>query len=169
MHVKTFTGREGEYFWLACHECHWTIPDYFVRRYPAVFLDRTVAVTASDSMPEPDPFWIADAVSIEELPPLDGWDEWWIFEGPPQPRDMPDAFVNIGSFSLAPLGEVHPPDPTWDRSTYVVDANLRSRFWAEVVRLNPESYLAVGDTFLFASRREELVSALGRDIRHGSF
>lgn len=47
---------------------------------------------------------------------------------------------------------VHSPwDPTWDRSILACDEAQPERFWHQLIRISPESYLAEGDVLLFAS------------------
>jgi len=99
--------------------------------------------------------------------PHEQYDEWLIFDNPPEKLRDVEVFINYGGFSLATLEQVHDPwDSTWDKSALDIDRKQRERFWSQLVRISPESYLAEGDVFLFASRNGSLVTSVSTVLGH---
>jgi hypothetical protein len=127
-----------------------------LRGCPQVLLGRHVAVTACDSGPlslaegEQEAGWGSEARiafsppihSVEQLP-RGGFDEWYVFAAPVRLADA-EVFVNHANFSL-----LVPPSAdetaSWLRQ-------LQGRFWAQLRRLRPESFLAEGDRLVFVTR-----------------
>ena len=73
----------------------------------------------------------------------DGFNEWLLFDGKAPESDM-EVFVNWFDFLL------FSPDSKW----------LLDRFWAQMGRLNVESYVAEGTVFSFATRDIKLFDAV---------
>ena len=134
-----------------------------VQRVPEIVLGRRVLVAAFDSGPlhpnpeELDAGWSVLAgtafsppvSNIDQLPTAE-WDEWWVFDGIPDPVPrIDDPFVNYTGFSLRDAREVFPePEPTHDRG--LVEAcrealsRLQERFWTEAKRCRPLSFVCDG-------------------------
>ena len=72
-----------------------------------------------------------------------GYDEWYIF-GQPVPAEEIEAFVNWGGFRL------YDPDFKW----------CTDRFWNQMICLAPESYIADGTVFTFATREPGLFASV---------
>ena len=81
-----------------------------------------------------------------------GFDEWYIFDAD-VPRADFEVFVNWGGFGL------YDPTSKW----------LIERFWTQMADLNPESFVADGTVFTFASRNRDLfgsvIDAFSLDLR----
>jgi hypothetical protein len=168
-------GSHGEYQWLT--SVHHDITS-LLRLCPGVVLDKFLAVTRIDSgtlnlndQEKIDGWWTADEArvfqgtswgppqyrddwkvayspritSILGLPNethdecCEGFDEWYVFEHPVPAGEM-EAFVNWIGFQL------YDPDFQW----------CADRFWEQMARLAPESYIADGTVFTFATRNADL-------------
>lgn len=81
-----------------------------------------------------------------------GFHEWYIFEGPAPAGEM-EAFVNWVGFRL------YDPRFQW----------CADRFWEQMGRLRPESYIADGTIFTFATRNSALfakvLEAFAADVK----
>ena len=92
--------------------------------------------------------------------PRDGWDEWYIFNTPtdlgnshlaenifevPQEPGHLSVFVNYG-FAL------HPPERA--------DLTLTRMFWAQMTRIQPESYVADNDDLTFVSANKTIFASV---------
>jgi hypothetical protein len=71
-----------------------------------------------------------------------GFDEWYVFDKP-VPAGEFEVFVNWIGFRLY--------DPAWKWFT--------DRFWEQMARLTPESYIAEGTVFTFATRNAGLFTS----------
>jgi hypothetical protein len=182
-------GQHGQYRWLssADHEL-----SAFVRLCPGVLIGRRVAVTSFDSgaltirEQEKNLGWTSDDrriysfdfgnaankhqdLKIAYSPVLtcvdgsphemnnvcrDGYDEWYVFDGDVPDSDL-ECFVNWMGFSLPDSEDFF----DW----------LRERFWNEMERAKPESYISEGTAGLtFVTRNTDLfgrvVAALAADL-----
>lgn len=72
-----------------------------------------------------------------------GFDEWYVFEQPVPPGEM-EVFVNWGGFRL------YDPKYQW----------CSDRLWEQLARLAPESYIADGTVFTFATRNKGLFTSV---------
>ena len=68
-----------------------------------------------------------------------GYDEWYVFEKPVPPGEI-EVFVNWLGF------RVYDPEFKW----------CADRLWEQMTRLAPESYIADGSVFTFATRNADL-------------
>lgn len=157
-----YTGRHGDYRWLASAElAFWDL----LEAYPACVAGRYVAVMSLDSGPlalspeESAAGWrrVGDVAysprvgSPAELPTA-GYDEWYVFDEPPEPFEVADTFVNYAAFTLRDEAE---------RQT-------RARFWAELARLRPRTYLSDGGTLIVVTRDPTDFAAIERWARAAS-
>jgi hypothetical protein len=95
--------------------------------------------------------------SVEQLPQethdecCEGFDECYVFDREPPDSDL-EVFVNWMGFRL--------DDPEFQ---WAID-----RFWNQMATLEPESYIADGTVFTFATRNRDLfeavLSAFGKDL-----
>jgi hypothetical protein len=93
--------------------------------------------------------------------PHDQYDEWYLLDEPPPSDWSPEVFVNYGGFTLVPIEEIYKTyDPTWDRHGLDYLVPIQERFWAQVERVNPVSYIAMGDQDIVVSRRRDFVEQL---------
>jgi hypothetical protein len=159
-------GSQGCYEWLV------TDKNFdLLELCPQIVLGKYVAVTSIDSgqlIPtdkETAAGWqsrakIAYSPKIENAQdlPLDGWDEWYIFNTPkdlgtshlaenifevPQEQGHLSVLVNYG-FAL------HPPERS----------HLADLFWPQMARINPESYIADNDFLTFVSMNKALFASV---------
>jgi hypothetical protein len=166
-------GSHGDYQWLSMDECDIST---LLRLCPDVVLGKYLAVTSIDSgslritdQEKNDGWWTSEAAkvftatswnprdyggkvayspkltSIHGLPNethdecCGGFNEWYIFEQSPPATEM-EVFVNWGGFSLCD-------------SRYQEWAD---RFWEQLTRFRPESYIAQGTGFTFVARKRDL-------------
>jgi hypothetical protein len=93
--------------------------------------------------------------------PHDQYDEWYLFEEPPPAAWQPEVFVNYGGFTLAPIADILSTyDPTWDRRGLDYLVPIQERFWAQLERVDPVTYGAVGDYDVVVSKRREFIERL---------
>ena len=174
--MKVFTGRQGDYVWVAAHDGLSCLPKVLAG-CPDTVVGRTVVITSFDSGPlipnarESEAGWrtrgglmvnamVADPSSI----PYEQYDEWLIFPKPGQALEDVEVFVNYGGFTLAgPRVDRADWDPTWDRTVDPdPDRPVRERFWTQLKRLRPETYIAEGDNFVFVTNRLELAHRVAK-------
>jgi len=93
--------------------------------------------------------------------PRDKNDDWYLLDEPPPPDWSPEVFVLYGGFILVPVEEIYKTyDPTWDRHGLDYLVPIQKRFWAQVERVNPVSYIAMGAQDIVVSRRREFIEQL---------
>ncbi len=166
------TGQHGRFNWLVSTSPY-SIPslaELTVRHHPALCL----CITAFDSGPirpgpeELDGGWTTQGEVMISPPlaegldiPSDGYDEWYILEQPPAPEWQPEIFVNYGGFTVVPPEEIFEIyDPTWDRHGLDWLVPIQERFWEQLERGNPVSYIAIGDHDVVVSQRREFIERL---------
>jgi len=93
--------------------------------------------------------------------PRDEYDEWYVLDGPPPHEWQPEIFVNYGGFTLEAVEEIYKTyDPTWDRHGLDYLVPIQERFWAQIERIDPISYIAMGDQDVVVSKRLEFIEHL---------
>ena len=160
--AHTLTGARGGYAWYQSSQGSLY---ELIERAPSLVVGKYAAVTSFDSGPlhlgddERRSGWtsrdgiaysprIADPRDI----PHDGFDEWYVFRGPAS-LENPEVFVNYGGFGLQ--APVRPGDQRHDWL-----AACQERFWTQLTRLQPETYLAEGDNLICVTRNAESLDAL---------
>ena len=176
-------GQHGEYQWLTSGE------DYMgtlVRLCPEVVIGRYVVVTSMDSgVP-----WLTEKQkhtgwecrggaaysglvrSTEELfyqrdgPDGPGYDEWYIFESAVDLGEVSMRHPFLGAQTPKPEGAIvfvnypftiHDEDPLY--------GILRKLFWAQIEKLQPQSYIADGrDCLTFVSRNAEFFQLVRQQL-----
>lgn len=168
-------GAYGDYQWLSMVDCDIST---LLRLCPEVVLGKYLAITAIDSgtlrlsnQERAEGWWTDEAAkvftgtswsspeyrddwtvaysprltSIHGLPNecCAGFDEWYVFEQPVPPGEM-EVFVNWGGFRL------NDPKYQW----------CANRLWEQLARLAPESYIAAGTVFTFATRNKGLFTSV---------
>jgi hypothetical protein len=178
-------GTQGDYQWITMYECDISS---LLKTCPEIVLNKYLAVTSIDSGPlklaeeeRINGWWTSDNArvflgsswgyrddrgevafsprlsSIHGLPNethgecCDGFDEWYVFDRVIPAMEM-ETFVNWCGFRL------YDAEFKW----------CKDRFWDQMTRLTPESYLSDGTVFTFATRNEGLFSkALDAFSKHG--
>jgi hypothetical protein len=157
------TGRRGDYYWIVWES---QFLGELVAAVPQIAVGKYVVITSFDSgpfVPSDDlksKGWILKSglafspqIARPDDLPRDQYDEWYIY---PTRReiDPPEVFINYGGFQLR---------------YYAADIELHGllqRFWLQMERLRPESYLAEGESLMFATRDADLYEdALGWKFR----
>jgi len=107
---------------------------------------------------------IADAKELS----FEWFDEWYIFDEPTLPTDV-EVFVNYGTFSLG--------DPLQTIATIYIGTDARKvagmvegalelqrKFWAQIERIKPKSFMANGNSFIFVTRDSGLFYKVTRAL-----
>jgi hypothetical protein len=93
--------------------------------------------------------------------PHDQYDEWYILDSPTFADDKFEVFVNYGGFTLRPPEETYKTfDPTWDKTGLSHLAQIQDRFWSQLARICPETYIAMGDLDVIVSRNQRFLGRL---------
>jgi hypothetical protein len=175
-------GKQGHYFWLARNlDMQNTSRSlaHLLDPCPEVVLGKFVVVTSLDSgVLQLTPQQVSDGwIQAGELAmspritdardvPFEWFDEWYIFDNPPVPTDV-EVFVNYGTFSL---GDPRPTVSTMyigtdtERVAQLVEGalELQQKFWAQIERIKPKSYLANGNSFTFVTQDSDLFNKIVR-------
>lgn len=174
---KLYQGKQGDYFWLGrtvdMRDTSRPLA-HILKACPEVVLDNFVVVTALDSGPlrlsgqqfsegwrQEDKLAISPKITGTQELSFVWFDEWYIFdEQPAIPTDV-EVFVNYGTFSLGD------PRPTVATMYIGTDAEklarlnegalkIREKFWEQIGRIKPKSYMANGNSFTFITREPDL-------------
>lgn len=157
--IPIATGRRDDYEWLATQQVLTLDVATF---HPA----RHLCITSCDSLcivPSEEELrvgWRLCGRTMVSPPlvhdleiPCDQYDEWYIMRTPDFPQSGLEVFVNLGGFTLVVPGEIHKiSDATRDKHGQDYLGQLQERFWAQIERLQPESYIASGDNDIVVSR-----------------
>ena len=151
-----FTGTHGKWTWVVVRQ--------LVRGLPALTLKhhegQRLCITAFDSGPitpsdderalgwtQMNDVMVSPPLRTSLDIPCDTHDEWYIFLDLPNSLGIDDRFVNYFGFTLVnPRELAESLDPTWDPKNYDWLIPVQLRFWANIERLNPSTYLCSGDT-----------------------
>ena len=158
MDIDIDVGRNGRYCWMQTSSDH-PVLDALLQHCPEVVLGKHVAITSFDTArlqiteASQRVGWAAeDGVAISPPVhdvgslPISGSEEWYVFPEHPQfPRDH-EVFANYGVFYLA-------SPPNWWLP-------IHDRFWSQIERIDPESYMTHGDTFVFVTRDATLFDSV---------
>ena len=69
--------------------------------------------------------------------------------------------MNYGGFTLVPIEEIYKTfDPTWERGGLNYLVPIQDRFWSQMERVDPVSYIAMGDHDVVVSKRREFIEQL---------
>ncbi|MGB7538054.1 MAG: hypothetical protein WBM17_05915 [Anaerolineales bacterium] len=147
------TGRCGEYQWIVWNS---QFLGELVSAVPQIAVGRFVIITSFDSgpfVPTEDMTnrgWVFQT-GLAYSPPIahpddlphDQYDEWYIYPNRKK-IDPPEVFIHYGGFRLR---------------YYAADIEMHGlleRFWLQMERLQPDSYLAEGDSLIFVTRVPDL-------------
>jgi hypothetical protein len=153
------SGQKGEYFWLEADE----LPDLrgtLVRHHSG---DR-LCVTSFDSGPFHPGFsarlsgWstrgelaVSPPISPGFEVPSAGYDEWYLFERPPEEPFSVELFAKCVPFTITP----EDCDEEW-----MLDA--QRRLWLQIERTKPISFVIRAHFDIVISRRQEFIAELVR-------
>jgi hypothetical protein len=145
------TGRRGAYLWIVWDS---QFMDELVQAVPQVVVGKFVIITSFDSGPfvpsqeETGRGWrlqsglaYSPQIKTPDDLPHDQYDEWYIYSCKKEIHS-PEVFINFSGFQLkyyAAEIELH---------------GLLERFWLQMEKLQPESYLAEGGSLILATRDE---------------
>jgi len=88
-------------------------------------------------------------LSAEVTIPYEQYDEWYLSK---EKLNFPvgfDRFVNYGGFNVAPDSEFEP--------------DIQDKFWKQLVIINPETYIAIGDNDIVISKNETLIKYISKN------
>ncbi len=93
--------------------------------------------------------------------PYDNFDEWYFFPILVNFPEEQEVFVNYGRFSLVPVEEqLKGFDPTWERDSLDWLRALQDQFWEQIMRLEPETYVSMGDRDIVVSKNLSLLERI---------
>jgi hypothetical protein len=164
------SGRHGHFHWLVTPSSLPSLGETAVRFH----LGLCLCITAFDSgpiLPSPEEQaagWVARRNVMVSPPlaegldiPYDQYDEWYLLNEPLPPEWEPEVFVNYGGFTLVPVEEIYKTfDPRWERGGLDYLVPIQERFWAQMERVAPVSYIAMGDLDVVVSKRREFIEHL---------
>ncbi len=164
------TGKHSEYYWLVSADPLWSLQDA-VKNYHYGF---RLAIASFDSGPispnadDLEQGWtcqngvmlsppLSEALKI----PCDQYDEWYLAKDLSIAASDLEIFVNYGGFSLVPPVESYRDfDPTWEPGTFDFLIPIQARFWQQMLELNPETYVAMGDNDVVVSKNRDFISCV---------
>ena len=85
--------------------------------------------------------------------PAAGHDEWYIFDGTPPDLSDTEVFVNYSRLSTVPVADSDLSE-TLDVVLRRDMEAIQARFWSQLERIEPHSYLADGDLVTFVTQSE---------------
>jgi hypothetical protein len=158
-------GQRGLYRWLWSREGR--LRD-LVQRVPELVRGCFVVVSSFDSGPlrlapeEAAAGWYSDGrlalspkVEDIDLLPLGEWDEWYVFDAPPELSEI-EVFVNYGDFSPDPDRRLGPQGIGWGRrgaeEALRFSLERTERFWSQLEAMSPEAFLAENDAMICVTR-----------------
>lgn len=167
--MATRSGQKGEYWWLVAHE----LPDLRGALVQHHLGDR-LCVTSFDSapfrpgLPAERSGWttrgdlaVSPSITAAFEVPSAGYDEWYLFEQLPDELVFLEVFANYLGFTLAPPSTE--PRTSGDASAVEWLLDAQQRFWFQVERLKPISFVMQGHLDIVVSRRQEFVVDLCRN------
>jgi len=165
-------GERGEYHWLVSQAEVFDLTGLVLRYHRGLRL----CVSSCDSRPlrlgqeELARGWttrgeVAVSPPLEEALPIPqgGYDEWYLVRDPSFADQRVEVFVNYEGFTLlapaATPGTGDPPPGGGDTDRL---AALRERFWSQLERLKPETYVALGDHDVVVARNPHFIEVVRR-------
>ena len=169
-----FEGERGEWKWFVCREFIDILPSLVIREHPKCRLWITTfdSSTITPSAEETAIGWSSIEGAMVSPPlrpgleiPHDQFDEWYVFgDDPPQLGEL-ERFVIYGGSNLADPGSMAKSfDPTWDPSGLDWLYAIQDRFWLQLERIAPVSYIASGDNDVVVTRNRGFAECICRAI-----
>ncbi|ANM29354.1 hypothetical protein ABI59_06750 [Acidobacteria bacterium Mor1] len=93
--------------------------------------------------------------------PFEQYDEWYFVDSAEFPIPAPEVFVNYIGFSLVPARDIHRREHlARERSQRDALEQMQGRFWDQLARISPVTYVASGELFFIATRDNGLMGAV---------
>jgi hypothetical protein len=164
------TGEHGEYRWLVSDSLILRLRPPVLRFHSGLRL----CITSFDSGPlrlteeEIILGWttqgnvaISPPVTAGLAVPHDQYDEWYLLDHPAFDAGDFEVFVNYGGFTLVAPAETYQTfDRTWEKAGLDWLSPIQERFWRQLARLKPETYVAVGDKDIVVSRNHRFMESV---------
>ncbi|MDJ0760803.1 MAG: hypothetical protein QNJ19_15515 [Woeseiaceae bacterium] len=174
MELETSTGEYKNYKWLASRKDISPLASLVSRSH----VGSSLYITAYDSgtlAPLDGEYgvgWryegsvaISPPLSESVYVPEDEFEEWYLYESPNQSLAQIEVFVNYGGFTVeSPDSLLQDRDPTWDRRAFEFLEPIQDRFWAQVDKLAPDSYIATGDVFVIVTKNRAFWRSLQQHV-----
>jgi hypothetical protein len=149
------SGAHGKWMWIVVRQLIRDLPTLTQKHH----CGQRLCITAFDSGPiNPsdeeqalgwtlmDDIMVSPPLTSQLDIPCDTHDEWYVFRKLPDSFNLAERYVNYFGFTLANPRELsETQDPTWDRTNFDWLIPIQERFWADIERLNPSSYVCSGD------------------------
>lgn len=164
-HMKT--GKHENYYWLTSHE--------EIRHIDKVIIEYcsgyTLYLATFDSGPllptqeELAQGWkvngeimVSPPLSDNVTIPHEQYDEWYLSEyGLIFPTNL-ERYVNYGGFRLHTVNDDSEiTEPTWERGRGDHMKPHQDAFWTQLLLINPEIFVAIGDNDIVVSKYEKLI------------
>ena len=107
---------------------------------------------------------ISPPLTAETEIPYEQYDEWYLIDAAQFPLREPEIFVNYGGFHLVPVEGIRlegSADPAWNRNSWEALEGMQNRFWDQLVRISPVTYVACGELFVIATRNKDFRDKAG--------
>jgi len=168
--LNVLTGERGRYRWMTIYT-QYSLLGLLLKGVPDIVKGKCVAITSFDGGPLTpneeerergwhcvgDVFWTTP-VDNPFLIPYEDYDEWYIFDNEINLGEVTN-FVNYGAFVLdnyETIAERLKENPTWDRKLVQKEIEgkktLQDKFWRQIEKYNPVSFVAEGYIFNLATR-----------------
>lgn len=100
--------------------------------------------------------------------PQDQHDEWYILPSPKFDGWEGEQFVDYGGFTLADIDELYRSfDPSWEKHGLDSLYPIQERFWNQLNRVSPTTYVAMGDNDVVVSRNHAFIDRVLEAARNG--
>lgn len=147
--VKASIGQQGNYKWLEmAYPSVWDLlkvaPQIVTDKYVSITRDANSVELSSEEIKQGwrnhgpmDELVISPLIAAVNQLPHNPWEEWYVFAEPTEIKDY-EVFVSQNGFSLIA-----------DTSAWVIQA--LEKFWSQIERVGPESYLADTDYLIWVT------------------
>jgi hypothetical protein len=165
-----YEGNRDGYYWLATRDEIRPLPNLVREAHRGL----RVGITSFDSGPlVPEPVEVELGWTVQGRvmvsPPLtedlfiphDNHDEWYLVERACFDQHAMEIFVNSCGFTLASPSELEAPA---DREWLDFLQALQQRFWEQIQRLQPMTYVAMGENDIVVSRRRDFVDRVRAEV-----
>jgi hypothetical protein len=173
-----YTGEHGSYHWVASSTQIDSLKDLVLRHHRGLYLVITSFDSGSLVLVDEQKaagWTMQGRVAVSPLLsgvssiPEDQYDEWYILPQPSFPGQGLEVFVNYGGFTLASPDEVYGDvDPPWDRRSLNALLAIQERFWSQMERILPVTFVAMGDCEVVVSSKGEFIEQVRAAASHAS-
>lgn len=167
---RTFSGRHGDYDWFVSREWIEDLAALILREHVGLRLWITTfdggSITPNEE--ELDVGWevvgnimVSPPMTPDLEIPQNHDNEWYIFEDL-NPRTFCDErFVSYGGFNLADPQEMAASfDPSWERDGLDYLYPIQERFWTQIGKLLPFTYIGIGDNDVVVTRHRQFADLI---------